>query len=479
MAAERPDSGKLLMEIALQFGATIDLDRLLPLVLARITELFSAERALFALFDPKGAIYEAVVHNLIWDGPPAPLPISQGLVAEVLQKGEPVLVADAEQDGALGRRQSVRILGLRFMIGVPVYGRGHDRVIGMLYTDSQASHDRDVSAEMELLVAVARLVGTAVENARLFEEQLFRHKLLSQTMHDFRGPLSVYRANAELLQMGAPADPNELQEIAADLISITDRLADMTEHALELSSIDHGRRDVEIVRLDLLDHLPRHVRQLATFARQRNVSTVLDMSAEPLLAHTVPDQVWIILDNLLFNAIKHSPKNGTIVVTARLRADSGPIEAVERPESLAATLFDRTPPLRPTNSSLFVEVTVQNGGPPIPTGLLPYLFQAYVRGARNSGGINNSGLGLAIVDQCARHLGGAVWVESDARHGTRFMFTLPTEARFPDRPGLPAAIPGWRDTTPLGSIETLPVAPTPSAALESEATVEQPPRPKH
>ena len=77
MAADRPDPGKLLLEIALQFGATIDLDRLLPLVLARITELFSAERALFALFDPKGAIYEAVVHNLIWDGLPAPLPISE------------------------------------------------------------------------------------------------------------------------------------------------------------------------------------------------------------------------------------------------------------------------------------------------------------------------------------------------------------------------------------------------------------------
>ena len=68
-------SADALLEVALQFGSTLSLERLLPLVLDRVTAVLDAERALFAILDASGQIERAVVHNLEWEGPGHPLPV--------------------------------------------------------------------------------------------------------------------------------------------------------------------------------------------------------------------------------------------------------------------------------------------------------------------------------------------------------------------------------------------------------------------
>jgi signal transduction histidine kinase len=446
MAIPRPhtESGSLLMEVALQFGATLDLDRLLPLVLARITELFSAERSLFALFDEERNVTQAVVHNLEWAGLDSPLPVSQSLLNEVMDKGEPVVIADANRDVDVSARQSVRLFGLRFMTGVPVHGRG--RVVGVLYTDSRAEAVRDLSGEVEMMNALARLVGTAVENARLFEEQRFRHVLLGKMVHDFRAPLTVMRAYGDYLN--DLSQDAEVQGAAADIRVVTDQMERMMENALELSSIDGGARAVVPQGLDLVSALPEHVRLLAAYARAREIAIVTDLPPELPGVHTLPEQVWIILDNLVFNAIKHARGGTDITVSGVLRDDIGPPHAQRRQSNSAAALFEREAHLQATPASLFIELSVHNWGPCIPEDLLHRLFRQFVRGGMSTGGIKNTGLGLSIADQCTRHLGGAIWVESSAEAGTTFRFTLPmdVEVARSSRASQPLPV---RDTMPL------------------------------
>jgi signal transduction histidine kinase len=449
---DRPENARLLIDIALQFGATLDLDRLLPQVLTRLTDLVRAERALFALFDDNGHPHRAVLHNLAWAGPGHPLPASQTVISEVLEKGEAVMVADAATDSNMSSRQSVQIHGLRFILGVPVHGRG--RVVGVIYTDSKVSLTSDITAELETLTALSRLVGTAVENARLFEEQLFRHRLLGKTVHDFRSPLAGMRALTEMIPLldGVTA---EVSEIAAEILVGCDRMDRMMEHALELSSIDHGHRVLRPRPLDLLGDLPKQVRQLTTAARQRGVQVQLELPVDLPNVETVPDQLWIVVDNLLFNAIKHARTGSTVTVSARVRRDAGPADARRRSGSLAAALFEREGHIEPAPYSDFVEVTVRNVGTPIPDALLPRLFADFTPGAERTGGVKSTGLGLSIVDEVVRHLGGLVWATSTTVEGTCFRFTLPTHvegAIASDRiePNLtPAQFS--RDTAPLPS----------------------------
>ena len=69
---------------------------------------------------------------------------------------------------------------------------------------------------------------------------------------------------------------------------------------------------------------------------------------------------------------------------------------------------------------------MRNLGEPVPETVRANLFRAYPHGARPTApGSPQGGLGLSIVDQCVRNLGGLVWLESSAEQGTAFHFTVP------------------------------------------------------
>ncbi len=427
-AADSPDYGQILLDVALQFGATLDLERLLPLVLERVTGLLHADHACFALCDHKGRVQRAVLHNLEWDGPGHPLPVSHSLISEVLTNGKPVVVADAANNEAFQARESVRLLGLRFMMGVPIPAHG-DRIIGVLYVDSKASKVKDLNEETRLLEALGRFVGTAVENARLFEEQRYRTRLLAHLVHDFRTPLSVILANAELLAR-AGSDEDEAVEMAQDIAASAQRMTKMVDNTLELSRMESGRRNAEPVALDLGEAIPNHVRGLDIVAGPLELSFEVALDPGLPAAQTVPDRLWIVLDNLLFNALKHAKPGTAIRVAATLRPDAGPSEAVTRPAE-GVDIMARLQPVIPVTTAPFLEVSVHNVGHPIAEDVLDRIFEAYVRGEDSARGHRSTGLGMSIVAQCARHLGGAVWVRSSPEAGTRFCFTLPTAVQLP------------------------------------------------
>ena len=215
------EQSELLMDVAMGFGSTLDLDTLLPMILTRVTTILCSERALFALMDDQGNITRATTHNMHWEGPGHSLPISQQLMHQVRDTGAPVVVSDTAQDIEYRHHESVRLLGLRFIVGLPVSSR--DRMLGVLYSDSRSAGGRAARGEKALLNALARLMGTAVENARFFEGMRYRMRLLTHMVHDFRTPLSVAKANLQLLGQGATTHP-DTPEMLGDLEGSVDRM---------------------------------------------------------------------------------------------------------------------------------------------------------------------------------------------------------------------------------------------------------------
>ena len=415
-----------LLEVALQFGSTLSLERLLPLVLDRVTAVLDAERALFAILDVDGEVERAVVHNLEWEGPGHPLPVSQGLIEKVVKTNDTVFVADAQADSSFSSRRSIQALAVRFMVGVPVHFEG--RIGGVLCVDSKSAAASAASEELELLTALARLVGTALENARLFEEQQFRMNLLSQMAHDFRVPLSVVTMNTRLLAQLLEDGNEEVQEAISDAAASSCRMSRMVENTLELARVESSTDPVEITAVDLSVELPRHVNQLRAMTEPQGLRLQPSVEAHLPKAWTVLDWVWIVLDNLVFNAIKHATHQSTVEIRLALREDRGPVAALERPFEDAISLFRRKRGVSPPLGCDFLEITVHNRGPAISKDLLPRLFTPFSLYERSAKNVRNTGLGLAIVDQCVRHLGGVVWVESTVTEGTSFTFTLPAQA---------------------------------------------------
>ena len=419
--------GQVLLDVAQNFGSTLTLGTLLPNVLERVVALLGSERGLVALFDGGGEVEQAVVHNLEWHGPGTPLPVSRGIIEQVVSTGEPVAIADVTDDSRYKTRQSVVLHGLRSVVCVPV--RDRQRVVGVIYVDSRVTAETSLDEELELMTALARLVDTAVVNARLFEEQRFRTQLLAAMVHDFRSPLSVVQVNAMLLNSEAWIDQNDVKAMASDIEASAQRMLRIVDDTLELSKIDVGSDAPTPKFVDLARFVEDQVKPLRAIGRPHGVGINVAAQRGLYLAHTVPERLAMVMNNLVFNALKFAPADSEIVIYIRRRTDAGPADARARPPDDSALLFRRVTPLVAADESGYLETTVHNRGDPIPEALRESLFQIYVSGKKKQRGVTSTGLGLSIVDQCTRHLGGCVWVESDAQNGTRFSFTLPTQIK--------------------------------------------------
>lgn len=415
--------GEVLLDVALHFGSTLDLDLLLPRVLHRLVDLLNAERGLVALFDANGQVERAVTHNLTWGGRGTPLPLSQSLQEEVSRQGRAVIVDDVRTESQAAQWKSVVVEGLRSLVGLPLQERGGE-TIGILYFDTQTHLADDPREAIELLTGISRLLGTAVENARLFRAERFRAELLADMAHNFQSPLSVISANAEIV-VSEFQDQPDLTSYTTDIVANAQRMSRMVDHTLELARAEASSRTHEPERFDLVPAMERQLQGMQMLARGQNLRLRLDASRNLPPVYTIPDRLWIVLDNLVFNALKFAREGTTVVVSISRRLDRGPAEAVNRVLPDETDIFRNANLVVPDASAGFLEVSVTNEGRPVPADLRERLFTRYQYAERTAKGKKSTGLGLSIVSQCCRHLGGTVWLDAATDQSTRIAFTLP------------------------------------------------------
>jgi signal transduction histidine kinase len=416
------DGPRILLEIAQQFAATLELAELVPLVLERVVSLLRAERALFVLLDAHQEIERAVTHNLPWPGPPAPLPVAQSLLLKVIRE-RALVVASSLDDGAAGSTDSMRRFGLRRVVVVPVLRRSH--LVGVIYVDSSARGGDDVHAQAETLRALASLVGVAVENARLFDELRYRRDLLAWMVHDLRNPITAVSVNASLLLEGASG---EARAMLREVESAAERSTRMVDWALALDRIDETTPGYPAA-VDVGALVARSVLEHGALARQRGVSVEVEVGdgLAPVLSHA--DRIGVVLDNLLFNALKFAAAGSAVLVRVRRRGDVGPAPPPSASGRRGVKVFDRSRPVVHDDELGFVEVSVQNEGVPVPTDVRRRLFSRGAQGVRTNSGLPSNGLGLAIAYDCAQSLGGMLWLDSpDGARTTVFAFTVPSGA---------------------------------------------------
>lgn len=413
------DPSSVLLPVVLQLAATRSLDGLLPVVLDHIVDLLGAERALFALFDEDGAITAAQLKGLSWTRG-TPLPISNSAVAKVLRRGEEHEVIRPEFDGAMSIYESARLHGLRYIIAVPVEALG--RVAGVLYADSTVPVRSESERRLEILRGLAAIVGIAVENASLHEEQRLRTLLLGKLVHDLKGQLLMVTLGPEVAR--GDVDDTELQEILEDVRLAGEKMKVHCESALRLAGIEGATPEAPPALLDVGATLADHARLFQRIAKVEGISLETRVEAGLPRPRTWPDRLSLALDNLIINALKYAATRSAVVLGARLRHDAGPRRAEPSSTAMSA-IFRKVARATPDPDGGFIEVSVHNRGRPIDPELLPCIFDEWVRGDDAPRLSTSTGLGLAIVDQCVRSLGGSVWVESTAAEGTTFRLTIP------------------------------------------------------
>jgi signal transduction histidine kinase len=256
---------------------------------------------------------------------------------------------------------------------------------------------RDVRIAVRGQDELARL-ATDVESmaAELASEERARRELVASVSHDLRTPITTLQLIAEGLEDGI-FEPERLRDRLHVMSTHVRALGAVIDDLFELSRLEAGevRWSVQQVRLDQLVH--ETIDAMRPHAEAGGVAVTAELDQPLAPAQGNPEQLQRVLFNLIQNAIRHTPADGSVVV----RAEPAPGPAVE--------------------------IEVADSGAGIDAELRKHIFEPFVQGPSRVGGENGSaGLGLAIARAIVTAHGGRIWLAGDGP-GTRVRFSLPIE----------------------------------------------------
>ena len=277
------------------------------------------------------------------------------------------------------------------------------RVLGVLRVTQRALDDPPSRADQEHLEMIASQVVLALERARLTEEANQAHAiaeaerikggLLSSVSHDLRTPLAVIKgAVTNLLDDSVAWDLAARHDLLHAINDQSDRLNRLVGNLLEMSRIESGAQPPAQSSQDIGELVANVVNRMAPrlAAHPITIDIPTDLPAVQI-NYTQIDQV---LTNLIENAVKYTPADTPITITAERERDTMRIE-------------------------------VRDQGPGIPAGLSARIFEKFVRVAGPERHADGMGLGLAICKGIIELHRGRIWVENLPTGGARFIFTLP------------------------------------------------------
>ena len=280
--------------------------------------------------------------------------------------------------------------------------------------------NRRLNAPLQRLAAAARAVaagdlGQRVETggsievaqvgrafnemtAALQEAEVLRQNMVADVAHELRTPLSVLQGN--LWAILNDAYPLEKAEVAR-LYDETRLLSRLVEDLRELALADAGQLDLNVRPTDVAQVIRHTVDNFALAAEAQEVDLSAQLRDDLPPAQADPDRVAQVLRNLLVNALRHTPPQGSVAVTA-------------------------------TRLGRALEIAVADTGEGIAQDDLPHVFERVWRAdpARSRGDGeaplgSGTGLGLAVAQSLVEAQGGRIWVESTPGAGSVFRFTLP------------------------------------------------------
>ncbi len=224
---------------------------------------------------------------------------------------------------------------------------------------------------------------------QLTEEQ--RRDLMADITHELRTPLTVIQGNLEGILDGVYS-PDEAR--LKSLIEETQILARLVEDLRTLALAESGALQLKKEPTDLVVLIGETVSAFRAQADSACVKIDIQADSGELVLDLDPERIRQVLSNLIANALRYTPRDGTIHVRNKvIRSDD----------------------------EKYVEVIVEDNGVGIAQDVLPHIFNRFYKSRDSSG----TGLGLPIARHLVEAHGGRISAESQPGQGTTIRFTLP------------------------------------------------------
>ncbi len=264
----------------------------------------------------------------------------------------------------------------------------------------------------ELAVQFNTMADRLEESVEIIRTDRDRSRdFLADVSHELRTPLAALRTFNQLLMETAGDDPEARTEFLESSGGQIERLDWLAQNLLELSKLDSGLVLLDLRPDDLRAAVESAAHQHDSTAARRGVRVTIDLPNAPIRIRHDPPRIGQVVANLVGNAIKFTPRGGSVRVDV-VSTDDG------------------------------ARIQVTDTGVGIDPAELPHIFERFYRGSRaNEARGSGSGLGLSIVRSIVDMHGGTVEVETGPERGSRFTVHLPSDPRVVA--GTPSA--AWAD----------------------------------
>ena len=266
---------------------------------------------------------------------------------------------------------------------------------GDLQTRVPVNGRDEVAALATSFNQMAEQLQVADQKQRALES--LRRDLIAWVSHDLQTPLTSMRAILEALSDGVVEDPETVKRYLNTAQRDVRSLSALIDDLFQMAQLDAGGFPLHQAQASLMDLISDTLESFTELAKQREITLEGNVDSEVDPVNMDTQAIGRVLNNLIGNALRHTPPRGRVSVWAR-RTGQG------------------------------VTVTVSDTGEGIRRDDIPHIFERFYRAEKSRNrGKGGAGLGLAIARGIVQAHGGDIHVESDGvpGKGTQFTFYIP------------------------------------------------------
>ena len=234
-----------------------------------------------------------------------------------------------------------------------------------------------------------------LQNITSYKElDLAKTNFIATVSHELKTPISAIKMSIKLLQDKRLGTLNpEQQEMVTHVQENSDRLLKLTGELMNMAQVESGQIQLQIQPVNPAELVQIATNALRTQAEQKQIRFAITVPAELPSVQADPDKASWVLVNFLSNAIRHSPNQSTIDITARQDGNQ-------------------------------IEFVVRDYGPGLRVEHRERVFDRYFKAPGLTGQLSGTGLGLAISKEFIQSMGGQIGLDAEVQPGAAFYFRL-------------------------------------------------------
>lgn len=412
-----------ILEILTRLSSKLNLTDLLEHIIDSAIEITQAERGFVLLIDDNGTWSFAVGRNVTKQSfVQEETEISKSAVDYVLNKGQTLYIRDTAEDSFFGAQSSVINLQLLSIICLPLKTPWTRKMNGIMYLDSDSNRQIISESSRKLLEIFAQQAALSIENAQLYrksredrerlkqinkrlqETNEMKSKFIGLASHELKTPLTILTAYLHILKMkhAATLEPHE-SEILVNILETLDKLNRSVNRVSDIVTLTKPILELKTNWFSVAEFILQVRKHVTPFLELKKQDFSVTHANPELWIRANQDALWLVLLNILLNAIRYTPDGGRI----HLAIDSADGR---------------------------LKISVQDNGIGVPETEKEKIFRDFYRlqpiaGEGNANLMVHSdlGMGLTIASLLIEIHKGEISVESTVDVGSTFYIDLPID----------------------------------------------------